>query len=218
MESFSSTTGGMCEMSWMPEPEPTPLRLRLGPRSETPLPPVSHIFEDVLIDSPMDSAASAEPETSLDGSEVSAIEAAAASIQAKDPLRAAASEELQRAVEQTAERVERWMEDQRRRLGLGIDAMVASLKEQRETEIARIEEWKAAERARAESQLAEEKERFHAQLMTELVEFEHQLGERLREQEERLAKWWDEAEQLTKQRFAEFALPASPAKDDSQKA
>jgi len=30
-------------MSWMPEPEPTPLRLRLGPRSEVPLPPA---FED----------------------------------------------------------------------------------------------------------------------------------------------------------------------------
>jgi hypothetical protein len=54
--------------------------------------------------------------------------------------------------------------------------------------------------------------------MKELVEFEHQLGERLREQEERLAKWWDEAEQLTKQRFAEFGLPTSPAKDDSEKA
>src|SRR5207244_6648904 len=31
------------DMSWMPEPEPTPLRLRLGPRSEVPLPPA---FED----------------------------------------------------------------------------------------------------------------------------------------------------------------------------
>src|SRR5439155_1673736 len=98
-------------MSWMPEPEPTPLRLRLGPRSEVPLPPA---FEDAV---------------SFDVAEA-----------------------------------------------------------------------------------------LHAQVMTELVEFEHQLGERLREQEERLAKWWDEAEQLTKQRFAEFALPASPAKDDSQKA
>jgi hypothetical protein len=42
--------------------------------------------------------------------------------------------------------------------------------------------------------------------MEELVEFEQQLGERLREQEERLAKWWDEAEQLTKKRFADFGL------------
>ena len=138
--------------------------------------------------------------------------------EAKDPLRAAASEELQRAIEQTAERVEQWMADQRRRLGLGIDAMVASLKEQRDMEIARIEEWKIGERERAERQLAAEKEKFHAQLMEELVEFEHQLGERLREQEERLAKWWDEAEQLTKQRFAEFGLSTSPGSDDSPKA
>ena len=190
-------------MSWMPEPEPTPLRLRLGPRSEVPLPPA---FEDADnfdvaedIDAPIDSApgqSSADPEV-------------AAPVAAKDPLRAAASEELQRAIAQTAERVDQWMADQRRRLGLGIDAMVASLKEQRDTELARIEEWKQGERERAERQLSDEREKFHAQLMKELVEFEHQLGERLREQEERLAKWWDEAEQLTKQRFAELGLPAS---------
>jgi hypothetical protein len=131
---------------------------------------------------------------------------AAAPVESKDPLRAAASEELQRAIEQTSDRVERWMADQRRRLGLGIDAMVASLKEQRDTELSKIEEWKVKERERTERQLAEEKERFHGELMQELVEFEHQLGERLREQEERLAKWWDEAEQLTKQRFADFGL------------
>jgi hypothetical protein len=141
-----------------------------------------------------------------------------APVEAKDSLRAAASEELQRAVEQTALRVERWMEDQRRRLGVGIDAMVASLKEQRDAELARIEEWKVAERDRAERALAEEKEKFHAQLMQELVEFEHQLGERLREQEERLAKWWDEAEQLTKQRFADFGLSTSREAGDSPKA
>jgi hypothetical protein len=136
----------------------------------------------------------------------------------KDPLRAAASEELQRAIEQTSDRVERWMADQRERLGLGIDAMVASLKEQRDTELSRIEEWKVGERERAERQLAEEKEKFHGQLMEELVEFEHQLGERLREQEERLAKWWDEAEQLTKQRFADFGLSTAPGANDSPKA
>jgi hypothetical protein len=138
-------------------------------------------------------------------------------VEAKDPLRAAASEELQRAIEQTAERVDRWMADQRQRLGLGIDAMVASLKERRDAELGRIEEWKQSERERAERQLAEEKERFHAQLLQELVEFEHQLGERLREQEERLAKWWDEAEQLTKQRFADFGLSASSEASNSSK-
>jgi hypothetical protein len=190
-------------MSWMPEPDPTPLRLRLGPRAESPL-PVSPVFEDAII----------QPAPPTESPEPVVIELAAPS---KDPLRAAASEELQRAVEQTAERVERWMADQRQRLGLGIDAMVASLKEQRDTELARIEEWKVGERERAEAQLAQEKERFHAQLLQELVEFEHQLGERLREQEERLAKWWDEAEQLTKQRFADFGLSISPKASDSPK-
>ena len=197
-------------MSWMPEPEPTPLRLRLGPRSEAPLPPA---FEDA---DGFDIAEHVEPGPHITMSEP--LAAVGQPFEAKDPLRAAASEELQRAIEQTAERVEQWMADQRRRLGLGIDAMVASLKEQRDMEIARIEEWKVGERERAERQLAAEKEKFHAQLMEELVEFEHQLGERLREQEERLAKWWDEAEQLTKQRFAEFGLSTSPAPDDSPKA
>jgi len=208
-------------MSWMPEPEPTPLRLRLGPRSEVPL-PVSPIFEDTYLESSMEPPASdeGEPETQapLETRAVSAIDTAAASVHAKDPLRAAASEELQRAVEQTAERVERWMADQRRRLGLGIDAMVASLNEQRETEMARIEEWKTAERERAERQLAEEKERFHAQLLSELMEFEHQLGERLREQEERLVKWWDEAELFAKQRFADLGFGSSSEGSGSHKA
>jgi len=205
-------------MSWTSEQEPTPLRLRLGPRAEVPLPPA---FEDANSDSPLDPANDDGRPMEMAGTieipapTVSEFVAPAAS---KDPLRAAASEELQRAIEQTSDRVERWMDDQRRRLGIGIDAMVASLKEQRDTELSRIEEWKVAERERTERQLAEEKERFHGQLMEELVEFEQQLGERLREQEERLAKWWDEAEQLTKQRFADFGLSTSPGTNDSPKA
>lgn len=198
-------------MSWMPEPEPTPLRLRLGPRAETPL-PVSPVFEDAITDRAEDVDAPMQLPAHVSTPEV------AAPVDAKGPLRAAASEELQRAVDQTSERVERWMADQRRRLGVGIDAMVASLKEQRDVELARIEEWKVGERERAERQLAEEKEKFHAQLLQELVEFEHQLGERLREQEERLAKWWDEAEQLTKQRFADFGMSMSSEAGDSPKA
>jgi len=199
-------------MSWMPEPEPTPLRLRLGPRSEVPVPPAFEDSDNFDVAEDVDGPIETTAETS------ERVAEAPAPIDEKDPLRAAASEELQRAIAQTAERVDQWMADQRRRLGLGIDAMVASLKEHRDSEFARIEEWKQGERERAERQLADEKERFHADLMKELVEFEHQLGERLREQEERLAKWWDEAEQLTKQRFAEFGLPASPAKDDSPRA
>ena len=195
-------------MSWMPEPEPTPLRLRLGPRAESPF-PVSPVFEDAIVERAEDAAAQMQPTPEIETPTETVAES-------KDPLRAAASEELQRAIEQTSERVERWMADQRKRLGIGIDAMVASLKEQRDAEVSRIEEWKVGERQRAERQLAEEKERFHGQLMEELMEFEHQLGERLREQEERLAKWWDEAEQLTKQRFADFGL--SSGASDSPKA
>jgi hypothetical protein len=202
-------------MSWMPEPEPTPLRLRLGPRAEMPL-PVSPVFEDAPIDGTSVVGEVVAPSQSAEQLTYGEDTHATAPAEQKDPLRAAASEELQRAIEQTSDRVERWMADQRKRLGLGIDAMVASLKEQRDTEMSRIEEWKVAERSRAERQLAEEKERFHGQLMEELVEFEHQLGERLREQEERLAKWWDEAEQLTKQRFADFGL--SSGANDSPKA
>ena len=195
-------------MSWMPEPEPTPLRLRLGPRAESPI-PVSPVFEDAIVERVENVTVESQPTVELATPKESPVDAT-------DPLRAAASEELQRAIEQTSDRVERWMADQRKRLGLGIDAMVASLKEQRDAELSRIEEWKVGERARAERQLAEEKERFHGQLMQELVEFEHQLGERLREQEERLAKWWDEAEQLTKQRFADFGLSSEAS--DSPKA
>ena len=200
-------------MSWMPEPDPTPLRLRLGPRAEVPLRPA---FEDALTETPLDPANDDGRPMELPGTIEAPEKTVVASAELKDPLRAAASEELQRAIEQTSDRVERWMADQRKRLGIGIDAMVASLKEQRDTEMSRIEEWKVAERERAERQLAAEKERFHGQLMQELVEFEHQLGERLREQEERLAKWWDEAEQLTKQRFADFGL--SSEANDTRKA
>ena len=171
-------------------------------------------FEDAQSDSPLDPANDDGRPTQLPAAETPEVTVSevAASLESKDPLRAAASEELQRAIEQTSDRVERWMADQRKRLGIGIDAMVASLKEQRDTELSRIEEWKVAERERTERLLAEEKERFHGQLMEELVEFEQQLGERLREQEERLAKWWDEAEQLTKKRFADFGL-SSEASD-----
>ena len=205
-------------MSWQPALEPTPLRLRLGPRAEVPMRPA---FEDALSDSPLDPANDDGRPMEMPGTiqiPAPTVSEFAAPAESKDPLRAAASEELQRAIEQTSDRVERWMADQRRRLGIGIDAMVASLKEQRDTELSRIEEWKVNERERTERQLAEEKERFHGQLMEELVEFEQQLGERLREQEERLAKWWDEAEQLTRQRFADFGLSTSPGTNDSPKA
>src|SRR2546428_11531888 len=154
-------------MSWMPEPEPTPLRLRLGPRSEVPVRPAfddaDHfdIAED--IEAPID-----QPER-VDTSDATPTESAVAPVETKDPLRAAASEELQRAVEQTALRVERWMEDQRRRLGVGIDAMVASLKEQRDAELARIEVWKDGERGRAGRKLGQVKGQLHEELLLDIV-------------------------------------------------
>jgi hypothetical protein len=199
-------------MSWLPEPEPTPLRLRLGPRSELTLrTPAEPLTENVFLEPIEEPTLTVEPVTPpFDDLEIDEEPAAAPTPAPEpDPLRAAASEELQRAVEQTAERVDRWMAEQRRRLGEGIDAMVAKLKAERQAEVLRLEEWKVAEREAAERELEGEKERFHADLMKELVEFEHQLGERLREQEERLAKWWDEAEQLAKQRFAELGFDRS---------
>jgi hypothetical protein len=193
-------------MSWLPEPEPTPLRLRLGPRSELTLrTPVEPLPGETVVDAIALPEIAGEPVAPATAPEME-LEIDMGTPQAADPLRAAASEELQRAVEQTAERVDRWMSEQRRRLGDGIDAMVAQLKAQRQAEVLRLEEWKVGERERAERELADEKERFHADLMKELMEFEHQLGERLREQEERLARWWDEAEQMAKQRFAELGL------------
>src|SRR2546423_14663838 len=98
-------------MSWMPEPEPTPLRLRLGPRAEPPL-PVPPVFEDAHVDSATHADeidAPIQPTSQLAPAEDTV---AAGSVESKDPLRAAASEELQRAIEQTSDRVERWMADQ----------------------------------------------------------------------------------------------------------
>ena len=210
-------------MSWMPEPEPTPLRLRLGPRSEVPLPLAAAIDYDetgelvvtqetvMTADPVFAPAMEAYTEAVETASAVKTVEPPTdASIESKEALRSAAREELQRAVDETARRVDRWMADQRRRLTDGLDAMLAQLKEQRQFEAASLETWKVSEREHAERELAEEKERFHTQLMEELVAFEHQLGERLREQEERLTRWWDEAEQLAQERFASLGL-RSPA-------
>src|SRR3989442_6785964 len=205
-------------MSWMPEPEPTPLRLRLGPRSEVPLPLPAAIDYDetgelvMIHETVMTADPGFAPATEADTEAVENIPAgqtvqplSEASIESKEALRSAAREELQRAVDETARRVDRWMADQRRRLTDGLDAMLAELKEQRQFEAASLETWKVSEREHAERELAEEKERFHTQLMEELVAFEHQLGEGLREQDERLTRWWDESDQLAQQRFARLA-------------
>jgi hypothetical protein len=208
-------------MSWMPEPEPTPLRLRLGPRSEVPLrQPFALDYDEtgelvvtpetvLTADERVAPANETDPENVETAQTVKTVELPTeAAIDSKEALRNAAREELQRAVDETARRVDRWMADQRRRLTDGLDAMLVQLKEQRQFEAASLEVWKISERERAERELAEEKERFHMKLMEELVAFEHQLGERLREQEERLTRWWDEAEQLATERFASLGLSA----------
>jgi hypothetical protein len=72
----------------------------------------------------------------------------------------------------------------------------------RREETARLEAWRRSEREQTLAELASEEEHFSERLMRQLKEFEFQLGERQREQEQRLAQWWDEAEQLARQRVA----------------
>src|SRR5947209_18670971 len=95
----SGSTTEASAMSWMPETDPTPLRLRLGPRSEVPLPSA---YEDADgfgatedIDAPND--LSAEVETPA----AAVTKVALTSVQSNDPLRAAPSERLQRDGAQT---------------------------------------------------------------------------------------------------------------------
>ena len=182
-------------MNYGPDPEATPLRLRLGPRADHYL-PIDHTLDaeepiGVTDDTPMAMQLDEVP-----------------SAPASDPITApqspipAWSDQLDRAIEQTGRRVDQWMTEQQRRLIAHVDLLLAQLKEKRQQELARLEAWKVAERGRVEHELAEEKQRFSERLMKELVDFEEQLGLRLREQEERLARWWDEAEQMMEQRFA----------------
>src|SRR5205809_380148 len=72
-------------MSWMPEQEPTPLRLRLGPRSEVPLRPA---FEDALSDIPLDPANDDGRPLPLAPEAHASVESP--TVESKDPLRAAA--------------------------------------------------------------------------------------------------------------------------------
>lgn len=80
--------------------------------------------------------------------------------------------------------------------------LAAELEERRREEADRLEAWRRSERERIEAELTEEEQRFGDRLMRQLKEFEFQLGERQLEQEQRLAQWWDEAEQLARQRVA----------------
>ncbi len=78
----------------------------------------------------------------------------------------------------------------------------AEFEGRRHEEAERLEAWRRSERERIETELVAEEQRFSDRLLRQLKEFEFQLGERQREQEQRLTQWWDEAEQLARQRVA----------------
>jgi hypothetical protein len=78
----------------------------------------------------------------------------------------------------------------------------AEFEGRRREEAERLETWRRSERERIEAELVSEEQRFTDRLLRQLKEFEFQLGERQREQEQRLTQWWDEAEQLARQRVA----------------
>jgi len=202
-------------MTFRPEPDPAPLRLRLGPRADfwhqsEVTPEIADALADSLeyqgAEADADDVAVEEmpraPELRTEDAPVTAL------------ARGAWSEGLDRAVAQTDRRVDLWLADQQRRLVAGLDLMLAQLKEQRKAEAARLEAWKVEERERVQHHLAEEEERFRERLMNELTAFEEQLALRLFEQEERLARWWDQAEQVAKERFSDLGL--SPTEDAAQ--
>lgn len=197
-------------MTYIPEPDPTPLRLRLGPRAESfwqqPADPAGETD-----DAPLDQGAEGDAQYGAAEETWSAPEVGAegAGEPVSAPAPSAWDERLDRAVAQTDRRVDQWLVDQERRLVAGLDLMLVQLKEQRRAEAARLEAWKIEERERVQHTLAEEEERFRERLMSELTAFEEQLALRLYEQEERLARWWDQAEQVAQARFADLGLSAT---------
>ena len=176
------------------ELEPTPLRVRLGPRTDMYWPRTveAPIYEDAL-------------SLPLNDDIPQGIPAPVAAAPAKTRTR-----ELDEAISQTDERLDHWMEDQQHRLSAGLDLLIAQLKERREIEVGRLDAWKTGERQRILREQADEEERFHARLMAELQAFEEQLALRLTEQEERLAKWFGDAQRLTAQHF-EAGASGEPA-------
>ena len=197
-------------MTYIPEPDPTPLRLRLGPRAESfwqqPVDPAAET-DDAPLDQGADGDAQYGAAEEIWSAPEVGAEGAGESVSAPAP--SAWDERLDRAVAQTDRRVDQWLVDQERRLVAGLDLMLAQLKEQRRAEAARLEAWKIEERERVQHTLAEEEERFRERLMSELTAFEEQLALRLYEQEERLARWWDQAEQVAQARFADLGLSAT---------
>lgn len=90
----------------------------------------------------------------------------------------------------------------RRRYEAAEIELQAELERRRHEEAERLETWRLSEREASLAELAAEESHFSDRLMRQLKEFEFQLGERQREHEQRLAQWWDEAEQLARQRVA----------------
>jgi hypothetical protein len=90
----------------------------------------------------------------------------------------------------------------RRRYEAAVVKLHVEFEGRRRDEAERLETWRRSEVQRIEKELAEEGQRFSDRLMKQLKEFEFQLGERQREHEQRLAQWWDEAEQLARQKVA----------------
>jgi hypothetical protein len=78
----------------------------------------------------------------------------------------------------------------------------AEFEGRRRDEAERLEAWRRSERERIQSEIAAEEQHFSDRLLKQLKEFEFQLGERQREQEQRLVQWWEEAEQLARERVA----------------
>ena len=197
-------------MTFIPEPDPTPLRLRLGPRADfwqqSDLVPE---IVDALADSLEYQGAEADYVAAEETPRAPEVSAQDTGEPVSTPARGTWSEGLDRAVAKTDRRVDQWLADQQRRLVAGLDLMLAQLKEQRKAEAARLEAWKIEERERVQQHLAEEEERFRERLLGELTAFEEQLALRLFEQEERLARWWDQAEQVAKTRFADLGLSAT---------
>ena len=90
----------------------------------------------------------------------------------------------------------------RRRYEAAEVELQAELERRRHEEAERLEIWRLSEREASLAELAAEESHFSDRLMRQLKEFEFQLGERQREHEQRLAQWWEEAEQLARQRVA----------------
>lgn len=206
-------------MTYGPDLDPTPLQRRLGQNADRDLArPGSDDFIDDeghdVIDR-LDDPETVAPETI-------APETVAPETDTRDHLEGASlplswHQQLAQAADDSAKRMDRWIVDQRRRVADGLDRMLIELEERKQAETAKLESWKASERQRIEDELADERERFHAKLLNELKAFEEQLALRLDEQEERLSRWWEEAEQMAKQRFAALGLegsPEAPRRDD----